>query len=60
MLDTANIDFLATKESDREWQKLSQSERRLIQGYRQMTEQERRHVRRLISQLADHSDNCTE
>lgn len=60
MLDTAHVDFLATQEADHEWQELSQNERRLIQGYRQMTEQERRHVRRLITQLAYHSDNQVE
>lgn len=60
MLDMAHVDFLATQETDQKGQDLSQNERRLIQSYRQMTEQERRQIRRLINQIADHSDNQVE
>jgi len=40
-----------------EWSGLSENERRLIGRFRQMREQERRQVRRLIDQLANNPDD---
>ncbi|WP_027615443.1 hypothetical protein [Pseudomonas sp. LAIL14HWK12:I9] len=42
---------------DFEWSCLSENERRLIRLFRQMTELERRQVRRLIDQLANNPDD---
>lgn len=52
---------LAEKESveliDFQWSGLSENERRLIGRFRQMREQERHQVRRLIEQLANNPDD---
>lgn len=40
-----------------QWSSLSENERRLIRRFRQMTDQDRQQVRRLIEQLAKHPDS---
>lgn len=52
MLDMAKTGYDSLNADDHLWRALSQNENRLIQRYRQMSDQERRQVRRLIELLA--------
>ncbi|MNJ16389.1 hypothetical protein D3C77_106500 [compost metagenome] len=56
MLDTAVAAQECVDQGDLQWLSMSETERRLIGRFREMTEYERRQVRRLIEQLATHPD----
>lgn len=60
MLDTAVAVQEYVDQVDFHWLALSENERRLIGLFREMTEHERRQVRRLIEQLATHPDESAE
>lgn len=53
MLDMAKTGCKSVEAKDLSWLILSQTETRLVQRYRQISEQERRQVQRLIELLAD-------
>ncbi|MFJ3371033.1 hypothetical protein [Pseudomonas sp. NPDC086251] len=52
MLDRSNFERVCIGATELEWLVLSNLERRLIASYRQLTEQDRKQLRRLIDALA--------
>lgn len=57
MLDLAVAGQERHHQVESQWSSLSENERRLIRRFRQMTDQDRQQVRRLIEQLAKHPDS---
>ncbi|ANY90454.1 hypothetical protein [Pseudomonas putida] len=59
MLDLAVAGQERHHQVESQWLNLSENERRLIRRFRQMTDQDRHQVRRLIEQLAKHPDSLS-